>query len=118
MKITIKDKECELVFNYKTFRILATLLGLNGVQAVFNSFNDLGGNEIDVFASLICASVISAGNDTVTVDDAGDWILQNQNRIPELTEALTTSLPKPEPEAPGNDPALTETEAQLISQNP
>jgi len=98
MNIEIYGYRSELKFNFKTFRILAEMWGLKGVQAVFNEFADMEGREMDVFVDLIAASIKAKGNDVITVDDVGDWLLKNTDKIGELTVLLTDILPQPNPE--------------------
>lgn len=100
MKITINGAEIALKFDYGTFRIMAKNMGLRGVQDVFNVFGDLEGRELDIMAELLLAAANSAGNDTIDIDNVGNWIMQNTNRMTEITCMLQESLPKPQ--AAGN----------------
>lgn len=78
------------------YRLLAKMWGLPGVQAVFDSFNNIKGKEIDVFADLILAAAHTsgiAGADELTIDDAGQWALYNTEKLPEITNELVASLP-------------------------
>jgi len=115
MKIEINGVQISLEFNYKTLRILAELLGLKYVQEVFSALSDFGGREIDFFVTLVLACVRASGNDTITEDQVGDWVLSNMAELPKISAALQSVLPQPEPDDAGNVAALPVTGAEVLS---
>jgi hypothetical protein len=98
MKIEINGRAFTLAFTYGVFRALSKKWNLPGVQAVFNQFTDADGREIDVFVDLVHAAIQYSG-ETITEDEVGDWMLQNFDKITDISKALMEALPQAEPDA-------------------
>ena len=119
MKITIKDKEYTIKPDFKTFRLLSEHWGLPNVQSVFIEFQNIAGKEIDCFVDFLGCALKAVTDDDINKDDVGNWIFEDfHGNTKKIEDLIRAALEKQEPEATGNAAALTETEAQLISQNP
>lgn len=107
MKITINKKSYTIKFDYGCLREVSKMWGIKGVSAVPNHVASGAVDEFDGCVDLVYASVISSGqpgSEKVTLNEIGDFFLENPKRVTEAVALLIASFPKPD-EDQGKQPA-------------
>lgn len=114
MKITIKNKNYQVVFGFGAFKILCkkwnektlTGLGKHLTKIEFKEGEEPTLDQYDLIGQLALAGVENANKDvSFTSDDLVDALFQNPSKIKELIETFVASYPKPSeanPEKRGN----------------